>query len=76
MISGSEEKLAGYTPDNGWKNLLVDYVDHGQIDSSWQGHDAIMRAHDYRATALNELPIAAQSLMKGDPVIPTEITVL
>ena len=76
VISGSEEKLAGYTPDNGWKNLLVDYVDHGQIDSSWQGHDAIMRAHDYRAAALNELPIAAQSLMKGDPVIPTEITVL
>ena len=54
----------------------MDYVDHGQIDSSWQGHDAIMRAHDYRAAALNELPIAAQSLMKGDPVIPTEITVL
>ena len=76
VISGSESKLAGYTPDEGWKNLLVDYVDHGQIDSSWQGHDAIMRAHDYRAAALNELPITAQSLMKGDPVIPTEITVL
>jgi len=26
--------------------------------------------------ALAELPIGAQSLMKGDPVIPTEITVL
>ena len=76
VISGSEEKLAGYTPDEGWKDLLVEYVDHGQIDSSWQGHDAIMRAHDYRAAALNELPITAQSLMKGDPVIPTEITVL
>ncbi|NMM95453.1 nicotinate phosphoribosyltransferase [Bifidobacterium sp. DSM 109960] len=76
VISGSEDKLAGYTPDEGWKDLLVDYVDHGQIDSSWQGHDAIMRAHDYRAAALNELPITAQSLMKGDPVIPTEITVL
>lgn len=76
VISGSEDKLAGYTPEEGWKDLLVDYVDHGRIDSSWQGHDAIMRAHDYRAAALNELPITAQSLMKGDPVIPTEITVL
>ena len=26
--------------------------------------------------ALAELPIGAQSLMKGDPVIPTEVTVL
>ena len=76
VISGSEDKLADYTPEEGWKDLLVDYVDHGRIDSSWQGHDAIMRAHDYRAAALNELPITAQSLMKGDPVIPTEITVL
>jgi hypothetical protein len=25
---------------------------------------------------LRELPIAAQSLMKGDPAIPTETTVL
>ena len=28
------------------------------------------------AQALAELPIGAQSLMKGDPVIPTEVTVL
>ena len=61
VISGSEDKLAGYTPEEGWKDLLVDYVDHGRIDSSWQGHDAIMRAHDYRAAALNELPITAQT---------------
>ena len=51
-------------------------VDHGQIDATWQGHDAIMAAHDYRAQALAELPITAQSLMRGEPVIPTETTVL
>ena len=34
-------------------------------------------SNDYdRAQALAELPIGAQSLMKGDPVIPTEVTVL
>ena len=35
-----------------------------------------MAAHDYRAQALAELPITAQSLMRGEPVIPTETTVL
>ena len=76
VISGSEDKLAAYQPNPEWKNLLVDYVDHGQIDSQWQGHDAIMAAHEYRAQALAELPITAQSLMKGEPVISTETTVL
>ena len=56
--------------------MLVDFVDHGQIDAQWQGHDAIMAAHDYHAKALSELPITAQSLMKGEPVIPTETQVL
>ncbi len=76
VVSGSEDKLASFRPKDEWKDLLVSYVDHGQIDAQWQGNDAIMRAHDYRAKALAELPITAQSLMKGDPVIPTEVSVL
>ena len=76
VISGSEDQLAAFRPEEGWKDLLVDFVDHGQIDATWQGHDAIMAAHDYRAQALAELPITAQSLMRGEPVIPTETTVL
>ena len=76
VISGAEDQLAAFHPEEGWKDLLVDFVDHGQIDATWQGHDAIMAAHDYRAKALAELPITAQSLMRGEPVIPTETTVL
>ncbi|OZG65670.1 nicotinate phosphoribosyltransferase [Bifidobacterium hapali] len=76
VISGSEDQLAAYEPQDGWKDLLVTYVDHGEIDAQYQGHDAIMAAHEYRARALAELPITAQSLMKGEPVIPTETTVL
>lgn len=76
VISGSEDQLAAFRPEEGWKDLLVDFVDHGLIDATWQGHDAIMAAHDYRAKALAELPITAQSLMRGEPVIPTETTVL
>lgn len=76
VISGAEDQLAAFRPEEGWKDLLVDFVDHGQIDATWQGHDAIMAAHDYRAQALAELPITAQSLMRGEPVIPTETTAL
>ena len=76
VISGSEDKLAAYQPEDGWKDLLVDYVTNGENHSEYQGHDAIVNAHNYRAQALAELPIGAQSLMKGDPVIPTEVTVL
>lgn len=76
VISGSEERLATFRPAENWKDLLVSYVEHGRIDNRYQGHDAIMDAHRYRAQALRELPIAAQSLMKGDPAIPTETTVL
>ena len=55
VISGSEEKLAGFTPEPTWKNLLVDFVDHGHIDAQWQGHDAIMAAHDYRSVTIPPL---------------------
>lgn len=76
VIAGSEEQLNAFQPQDNWRDLFVTYVGHGQIDHSYQGHDAIMNAHRHRAEALRELPIAAQSLMKGDPAIPTETTVL
>ncbi|HCH21368.1 MAG TPA: nicotinate phosphoribosyltransferase, partial [Bifidobacterium sp.] len=55
IVSGSEEKLAAYRPEEGWKNLLVDYVTNGENHAEYQGHDAIVNAHDYRAQALAEL---------------------
>ena len=76
VVSGSEAALKAFQPGKDWKDLLVRYVDHGVNDSQYQGHDAIVAAHQYRAKALAELPITALSLMKGDPAIPTETTVL
>ncbi|WP_314685829.1 nicotinate phosphoribosyltransferase [uncultured Bifidobacterium sp.] len=76
VVSGSEDALAAFHPQEGWKDLLVDYMDHGRANPRYQGHDAIMTAHGYRAKALAELPITALSLMKGDPAIPTETVVL
>lgn len=76
VISGSEVALAQFKPKDSWENLLVDYMVDGEADEQFMGHDAIMRAQDYCASALRRLPLAAQSLMRGDPAIPTEIQVL
>lgn len=76
VIAGNRSQLDAYQPEEGWKDLLVDFVDHGEIDDTFRGHDAIMDAQNHHAEALAELPITAQSLMRGDPVIPTEVTLL
>ncbi len=39
VISGSESKLADFHAPEGWKDLLVQYVDHGEINHEYQGHD-------------------------------------
>lgn len=76
IISGNAAELAQFEAPDNWKDLLVDFVDHGTIDAQWQGHDAIINARAHHAQALHELPITAQSLMRGDPVIPTESVIL
>ena len=37
VISGSEDKLAAYQPEDGWKDLLVDYVTNGENHSESPG---------------------------------------
>lgn len=76
VIAGSKEELDAFTPEEGWQDLLVDFVDHGRIDDRWRGHDAIIDARTHHEEALKALPITAQSLMRGDPVIPTQTLVL
>lgn len=76
VIAGGREELDAFTPEEGWQDLLVDFVDHGRIDDRWRGHDAIIDARTHHEEALKALPITAQSLMRGDPVIPTQTLVL
>lgn len=76
VVCGSEEQLARFQPEEGWKDLMVTYVDHGKTDTQYQGSEAIVNAHNHCAQSLAELPITAQSLMKGDPSIPTKIDLL
>lgn len=76
VISGSESALENFVPGEGWEDLLTDFVVNGTVDSQFQGHDGLMAAQDYHAKALAKLPITAQSLMRGEPVIPTKLEVL
>ena len=77
VISGAEDQLAAFRPEEGWKDLLVDFVDHGQIDAtlaggmtlSWPPTTTVRRPWP-------SCPSPPQSLMRGEPVIPTETTVL
>jgi len=76
VISGSESALENFVPGEGWEDLLTDFVVNGTVDSQFQGHDGLMASQDYHAKALAKLPITAQSLMRGEPVIPTKLEVL
>ncbi|RSX55081.1 nicotinate phosphoribosyltransferase [Bifidobacterium dolichotidis] len=76
VVAGPEEALNSFGAPENWRNLLTTFVNHGEINDQFTGHQAIMDAQQFHAKTLSELPITAQSLMRGDPVIPTETTVL
>lgn len=73
IIAGEDEKLNDFKPPKDWRNLLVTYVDKGRINKKYQGGQAVLKARDHRAQVLEELPIGALSLMRGEPILPTII---
>ncbi|AKV55985.1 nicotinate phosphoribosyltransferase [Bifidobacterium actinocoloniiforme DSM 22766] len=71
VVAGGEEALDAFQPPEGWRNLLDTYMEDGETNPDFVGREALLRARDRRAASLAELPIAAMSLMKDEPVIPT-----
>ncbi len=53
------------------RTLLVPLVTDGTIDERWTGPEGVLRARAHREAAVGELPQAAFSLGRGEPVIPT-----
>ena len=53
VISGSEDKLAAYQPEDGWKDLLVDYVTNGENHSEYR---ATTRSSTRTTTARRRSP--------------------
>ncbi|WP_425605033.1 nicotinate phosphoribosyltransferase [Bombiscardovia apis] len=72
VISGSAQALAAFQAPEDWRDLLVSYMENGEANPEFLGADGLMRARDHRAKSLAELPIAAMSLLSGEPVIPTQ----
>ena len=69
-----EQLAAGHlvTVDNNVRELLVPLVTSGQIDSTFTGIAGVEAARETHRNAVNELPIQAHRLQRGDAAIPTE----
>ncbi len=53
------------------RGLLASFVADGVVDPAFLGADGVAAAREHHATAIAELPVAAFSLSRGEPVIPT-----
>ena len=51
--------------------LQVSLVDHGDVDTSWEGADGVATARAHHARVREELPWRALALSRSDPAIPT-----
>lgn len=51
--------------------LQVALVDHGDIDTAWEGADGVATARAHHARVREELPWRALALSRSDPAIPT-----
>ena len=58
-------------PDGQDRALLVPFVTDGVIDEGYLGPAGTVRARNHNARVMQELPIEAFRLGRGDPVIPT-----
>ncbi|MEO8527999.1 MAG: nicotinate phosphoribosyltransferase, partial [Pseudolysinimonas sp.] len=53
------------------RELLVNLITDGVAAPQWSGAGGVALAREHHAAAIEELPLAAFGLSRGDPVIPT-----
>ena len=51
--------------------LQVTYVEHGEIDTAFEGAGGVAAARAHHARVREELPVRALALSRSDPAIPT-----
>ncbi|MBG6057842.1 nicotinate phosphoribosyltransferase [Cryobacterium sp. MP_M5] len=72
LVGEADEVPTGFeTPDGHDRALLVPFVTDGVIDEGHLGAAGTVRARTHNARVMQELPIEAFRLGRGDPVIPT-----
>ncbi|TFD77683.1 nicotinate phosphoribosyltransferase [Cryobacterium fucosi] len=72
LVGQSDDDTSGLeAPDGRDRALLVPFVTDGVIDEAYLGVAGTVRARTHNARVMQELPIEAFRLGRGDPVIPT-----
>ncbi|TFB92799.1 nicotinate phosphoribosyltransferase [Cryobacterium sp. HLT2-28] len=72
LVGEADEDPTGFeAPDGHDRALLVPFVTDGVIDEGYLGAAGTVRARTHNARVMQELPIEAFRLGRGDPVIPT-----
>ena len=60
------------TPPNGVLELLVPLVTGGELVHGFTGPEGVLAARKVHANAMNELPLQAHRLQRGEPALATE----
>ena len=60
------------TPPKGARELLVPLVIGGQLVHGFTGTEGVLAARNVHANAMNELPLQAHRLQRGEPALETE----
>ncbi|TFC09860.1 nicotinate phosphoribosyltransferase [Cryobacterium algoritolerans] len=72
LVGAADENVADVEALDGHERaLLVPFVTDGVIDEGYLGAAGTVRARTHNARVMQELPIEAFRLGRGDPVIPT-----
>jgi nicotinate phosphoribosyltransferase len=62
---------AEFAPDDRLRPLMVSLMTDGEADRAWLGAEGTRAARAHRAEVMQELPIEAFRLGRGEPAIPT-----
>ena len=71
FVGDGPEGEAEFEPGSELRPLMVHLVQDGVADPAFLGHEGTSAARAHRAEVMQELPIEAFRLGRGEPVIPT-----
>ncbi|MBM7505262.1 nicotinate phosphoribosyltransferase [Agromyces aurantiacus] len=71
FVGDGPEGEAEFEPGDELRPLMVHLMHAGRADAAWTGHAGVEAARAHRAEVMQELPIEAFRLGRGEPVIPT-----
>ena len=71
FVGDGPDGEAEFEPGSTLRPLMVPLMRGGRADAAYTGHAGVVAARAHRAQVMQELPIEAFRLGRGEPVIPT-----